>query len=395
MKTKFATPGIRAIAVTAALISVAVANAQTAQQGSRALGVIEIPDMTRLSLQPLAGAGAITLRDHSGHAIGAIRDFTVFDIEVPRATIAKATTARGVNQSAILQALKKKRGSSGDLIEATLPFETMKTDGSSLEPGSRIYLSAKELSIGGRLRVSGAQSGERHSEAFNKTLFEKGIVDDRVNTRGAHTHPQVPLSEGNQPSSPEGGRLLLSSPTCGCAKGSCYTTSYFGKRASSRTTNGRRMSTNHQGLDIGGGAGTPIIAAADGCVTRKLTYRSGGYGLSLYLDHGNGYVTQYSHMRDFEADAHVGRCFKRGEPIGRMGQTGNCTGPHLHFGVFKDGRAVDPRGHLAARDNNALSLSCSAHRPTPGPVVASTNSNETPDPRANAWAIRGAASRAD
>lgn len=96
--------------------------------------------------------------------------------------------------------------------------------------------------------------------------------------------------------------------------------------------------------------------------------RRAGWGISLVLDHGNGLTTQYSHMNNFtkeirefirRAKRNEVYCVKRGEQIGFIGQTGNCTGPHLHFGVKENGKNVDPRKYLRAQTNGDFSKQCS------------------------------------
>ena len=81
-----------------------------------------------------------------------------------------------------------------------------------------------------------------------------------------------------------------------------------------------------------------MLAAGDGVVV--FAGRQGGYGNVVYVDHGGGVVTRYAHLRRIETkkDASV----TAGERIGQVGSTGRATGPHLHFEVRLDGRAVDP-----------------------------------------------------
>jgi murein DD-endopeptidase MepM/ murein hydrolase activator NlpD len=65
-----------------------------------------------------------------------------------------------------------------------------------------------------------------------------------------------------------------------------------------------------------------------------------GYGRTVEINHGNGYVTRYGHNQ--KALVQVGETVQKGQPIALMGSTGRSTGPHLHFEVLKQGRAVDP-----------------------------------------------------
>ncbi|MBW4330649.1 M23 family metallopeptidase [Stakelama sp. CBK3Z-3] len=96
----------------------------------------------------------------------------------------------------------------------------------------------------------------------------------------------------------------------------------------------------HKGLDIAAPYGTPLHAAAAGTVI--FAGRAGGYGNMIKIRHSGGYVTLYGHMSKFAVRA--GQHVDRGQRIGNIGSTGISTGPHVHYEVQKDGRAVNPRG---------------------------------------------------
>lgn len=93
----------------------------------------------------------------------------------------------------------------------------------------------------------------------------------------------------------------------------------------------------HTGTDIGASYGSPIWAAQGGTVT--LAEYNGGYGNCVIIDHGNGVSTLYGHMSAILVSR--GNTVEQGMQIGRVGSTGNSTGPHLHFEVIIDGTAVD------------------------------------------------------
>jgi murein DD-endopeptidase MepM/ murein hydrolase activator NlpD len=94
----------------------------------------------------------------------------------------------------------------------------------------------------------------------------------------------------------------------------------------------------HHGTDFGARRGTPILAAADGKVI--FSGRKGGYGNVIKIQHKDKYVTLYAHQSRLKAK--VGQQVSAGQVIGFVGSTGRSTGPHLHFGLYKNGRAVDP-----------------------------------------------------
>jgi len=80
------------------------------------------------------------------------------------------------------------------------------------------------------------------------------------------------------------------------------------------------------------------------------------------LTHGNGFETQYSHLKSISPSIRWCAYIKRGERLGSMGETGNATGPHLHFGVAIGRRVVDPRPYMLGADGRGtLSGSFFAH----------------------------------
>ena len=113
-----------------------------------------------------------------------------------------------------------------------------------------------------------------------------------------------------------------------------WISSYFGHRADPFT--GRKAF--HRGVDFAGPAGAQVVAVASGVVT--YTKERFGYGKTVEINHGNGYVTRYAHNQKVLVS--VGETVKKGQPIALIGSTGRSTGPHLHFEVLKQGRAVDP-----------------------------------------------------
>lgn len=100
----------------------------------------------------------------------------------------------------------------------------------------------------------------------------------------------------------------------------------------------RRHRKFHKGTDFRADRGTPVLAAAGGWV--RFAGVKGGYGKVVFLDHGGGVTTRYAHLSSL--DVAEGDIVGAGALIARVGATGRVTGPHLHFEVRLDGRAVDP-----------------------------------------------------
>ncbi len=95
----------------------------------------------------------------------------------------------------------------------------------------------------------------------------------------------------------------------------------------------------HHGVDFTANVGTPIYTTGNGVVTRAERNRH-GYGLMVEIDHGYGYTTLYAHMSSLEVRR--GQEVKRGEIIGKVGNTGTSTAPHLHYEVHRNNRSVNP-----------------------------------------------------
>jgi len=109
---------------------------------------------------------------------------------------------------------------------------------------------------------------------------------------------------------------------------------------------------SHNGVDYAAPEGTPIWAAADGkIVHRKL---AGGAGNMVIMRHDGGLTTLYMHMSKFADGQRVGDKVKAKTVIGYVGSTGLATGPHLHFGMKKNGRYVDPTKVESVRRTGVL-----------------------------------------
>jgi murein DD-endopeptidase MepM/ murein hydrolase activator NlpD len=118
-----------------------------------------------------------------------------------------------------------------------------------------------------------------------------------------------------------------------------YMSSRYGWRSDPIT--GKR--SMHTGLDFAGKAGSEIVAVASGVVS--WTGKNSGYGNVVEISHGDDLITRYAHNKENLVVS--GDLVRKGETIALMGSSGRVTGPHVHFEVYKNGRAVDPSSYVA------------------------------------------------
>jgi murein DD-endopeptidase MepM/ murein hydrolase activator NlpD len=130
--------------------------------------------------------------------------------------------------------------------------------------------------------------------------------------------------------------LLACTPSIRPTNG--WFSSGFGYRISP-FTNKREF---HKGLDIATRVGTPIIAPADGLIV--FAGKEGNYGKMLAINHGYNLKTRYGHLHRFRVKQ--GQYVKRGQTIGEVGNSGRCTGPHLHYEVLLNGVPVNPLRYI-------------------------------------------------
>jgi len=130
--------------------------------------------------------------------------------------------------------------------------------------------------------------------------------------------------------------LLMATPSMMPVRG--WFTSRFGYRTSPQT--GRPVM--HQGLDIAANPGMPVHAPADGVVS--FAGYDSGYGKLVSIDHGYGVVTRYGHNSKIYVK--LGQSIRRGDVITAVGNTGQSTGPHLHYEVRINGVPVDPANYI-------------------------------------------------
>lgn len=110
---------------------------------------------------------------------------------------------------------------------------------------------------------------------------------------------------------------------------------------------GRRWGRMHSGIDMAGPTGTAVYATADGVV--NFAGQQSGYGNLIKISHELGTETRFGHLSRIRVKQ--GQRVSQGDLIGDMGSTGRSTGPHLHYEVRMNGRAVDPMSFIKAANN--------------------------------------------
>ena len=161
-----------------------------------------------------------------------------------------------------------------------------------------------------------------------------GLSDVIAQALGGGEAESLPPTNGNHMESlpPKGGSHEIAPQDISLMPG--RVSSDFGWR-SDPVTGATRF---HRGVDIAAAYGREVPAAAEGTVT--FSGVQGGYGNLVVVRHEGGAETRYAHLS--QLDVREGDAVRAGDVIGRVGQTGRATGPHLHFELREAGRPVDP-----------------------------------------------------
>lgn len=193
----------------------------------------------------------------------------------------------------------------------TIPFDTEE------KRSNNLYLGEQKV-------VQEGKSGKK--EVTYEITRRNGVVVGRKAVEGKVLEPAQTkvVAKGSRTllASRSGGSGRLAYPTVGSI------VSPFGSRSG-------RM---HEGVDIAANTGAPVVAAESGRVISAGW--NGGYGKCVEISHGDGVVTRYAHLSSFNVS--VGQQVVRGQLIGRVGNTGRSTGPHLHFEVLVNGTPHNP-----------------------------------------------------
>jgi murein DD-endopeptidase MepM/ murein hydrolase activator NlpD len=175
----------------------------------------------------------------------------------------------------------------------------------------------------------GAVAGLTRARRHERLMRQLDRLTDASSRQGESLQALIAHLEGQA-------ARLASTPSIAPAKG--WITSTFGYRTSPFTG----MREFHQGLDVAGRSGTPIVSSGDGRV--RFAGPNGGLGNAVVVVHGYGIETTYGHLA--ETLVRTGDRVKRGDRVGLMGSTGRSTGPHLHYQVSVNGVAVNPANYI-------------------------------------------------
>ena len=182
-------------------------------------------------------------------------------------------------------------------------------------------------------------------------------MDDRGSPTANHMdHPHINLSPAPGPGAGALGCLMASSVRPAAfgtgqwiAPLDAPVSSHYGPRVLPVGEGGSGEAASfHIGTDLVAACGTPVYAAAEGTVTYAAGSFRGLTGRVIFVDHGGGVETSYNHMDAGGVLVRAGDHVAAGQVIALVGDSGNSTGCHLHFGVYENGRHVDPEPFMAA-----------------------------------------------
>lgn len=171
-----------------------------------------------------------------------------------------------------------------------------------------------------------------NDEETNRTVLEKDFVKDPIKKR-------IIVGTGKPSIDPSNNiKVNLDGIQFVLPLSDSYISSHYGGRGGSF----------HKGVDLcvaGGTLGRPVLSTAQGVVKEVLpTNKSGGYGLKIVIDHGNNIKSLYAHLDS--VNVQPGQIVQVGEQIGTAGNTGNSTGPHLHFELLINNNRVNPMDYV-------------------------------------------------
>jgi murein DD-endopeptidase MepM/ murein hydrolase activator NlpD len=230
--------------------------------------------------------------------------------------------------SADLEKAIEKAGLRKELIEMVDDAVEGHVDPGTIRPGVRMRVAASEEWVEGQftgVRLDGLELVPKSGAPIRVYFYERG-----ADVEGSKRRAPLPGFYDAKGKQPYRGAFRSPIPLA-------RVTSRFNPK---RMHPVLKQIMPHQGVDFAGSTGTPVFASAPGTV---VTAGNGGpCGNMVEIDHAGGISTVYCHLSRFEKGLHAGMKVEARQPIGAVGQTGRVTGPHLHFGVKKNGVFIDP-----------------------------------------------------
>lgn len=214
-----------------------------------------------------------------------------------------------------------------DTETVSIPYATVTTRDASKYSGYRVVNRKGQNGSKNVITSVVYVDGELYTTYFSEEILVEP-VDELLTVGGRTTYGGVYIGEASDMG------FLWPAPHCH------YISSPYGWRRSGW----------HKGIDLctrnGTAKGSPVIASRAGTV--ELVQRSGsGYGNMVLINHGDGYKTRYAHLLDKSITVKIGDYVEGGQTIGKVGSTGNSSGPHLHFEVIYNGETYDPSKYIS------------------------------------------------
>ena len=234
--------------------------------------------------------------------------------------VVKKTTFGSINSS--LSETMDKKGLPWELINQLADIYAWTIDFSRLQKGDRFKIVYNERYVDDTLLVGIKSIDAAYFQHNNKELYAFHFITDSLRN----------IQEFYDDKGESLQRTFLRSPLRFSNISSRYNLkrriAYYGNRVKP-----------HRGTDFAGPVGTPIMATADGRIVKSSYTRGNGYYVKI--QHNNRYSTQYLHMQK-KGRIKKGKYVKQGDIIGRVGMTGNTSGPHVCYRFWKNDKQVDP-----------------------------------------------------
>jgi murein DD-endopeptidase MepM/ murein hydrolase activator NlpD len=290
-----------------------------------ALGIMIAPIIsqefpgTKVNPWTVAGSGAVLSASTQNPGLDTqvsskVRDSIINYVVQDGDTVSSIAEKFGVSAETI----RWQNDLSGDVIKVGDPLQILPVTGIAhkVQKGDTVYSIAKKYDAEAQAVVDFPFNTFANDETFELAIGQNIIVPDGAMPTAVYA-PRI------RQVTPDAGSVVASGQFVWPTQG--IISQYF--------------SWYHPGIDIANG-GEPFDVAADSGTVEFSGWDNSGYGNMVLIDHGNGYKTRYGHLSTIGVIS--GQTVKRGDVIGRMGNTGHSTGPHTHFEIYQNGVRVNP-----------------------------------------------------